>query len=448
MIIDDTIYAMSSGSGRAGVAVIRISGPHSKDLLQHLCTGEIEPRHVHLKTLRHPVTGDLLDQAVVLWFPAPGSFTGEDVAELHIHGGGAVIAAVMGAIGCVAGLRMAEAGEFTRRAFYNGKLDLTGIEAISDLVTAETEQQRRQALMQMRGGLSDQLNQWRASLIDILAYVEAGIDFSDEEDVGDDVNRHMVANILDLKNQIDGHLNDQRAGERLRDGLQVVIAGPVNAGKSSLLNGLAKRDVAIVSEHAGTTRDVIEVHLDLNGFPVTVSDTAGLRDCGDQIEEEGVRRARKKMETADVILWTTDGTIEEAAFNFAIDSGQTLIRLRNKCDIDSDRIYSRPTADDYPILAISAKTGAGFDRLVDCITDIAMTIQSSGENAIITRARHRQALVEIVDVLSKVLDTPDLADELIAENLRICTRELGRLTGRVDVEDLLDVIFNDFCVGK
>ena len=448
MIINDTIYAISSGSGRAGVAVIRISGPHSPDLLQHLCSGEIQARHAHLKTLRHPVTGDLLDQAVVLWFPAPGSFTGEDVAELHIHGGGAVIAAVMDAIGCVGGLRMAEAGEFTRRAFYNGKFDLTGIEAISDLVAAETEQQRRQALMQLRGGLSDQLNQWRGSLIDILAYVEAGIDFSDEEDVGDDVNRHMVSNILDLKNQIGDHLNDQRAGERLRDGLQVVIAGPVNAGKSSLLNGLAKRDVAIVSEHAGTTRDVIEVHLDLNGFPVTVSDTAGLRDCGDQIEEEGVRRARKKMETADIILWTTDGTIEEAPFDFAIDSDQTLIRLRNKCDIDSDRIYPKLDEDDYPILAISAKTGAGFDRLVDSITDIAMTIQSSGETAIITRARHRQALVEIVDVLSKVLDTPDLADELIAENLRICTRELGRLTGRVDVEDLLDVIFNDFCVGK
>jgi len=446
--MDDTIYALSSGSGRAGVAVIRISGPRSRDLLQQMCAGEILPRHAHFKSIAHPDSGDLLDQAVVLWFPAPGSFTGEDVAELHIHGGGAVIAAVIEAVGSVNGLRMAEAGEFTRRAFYNGKLDLTGIEAISDLVAAETEQQRRQALAQMRGGLSDLLHQWRDRLVHTLAYVEAGIDFSDEEDVGEDVNRHMTSNILDLKNQIADHLDDHKAGERLRDGLQVVIAGPVNAGKSSLLNGLAKRDVAIVSEHAGTTRDVIEVHLDLNGFPVTVSDTAGLRDAGDEIEEEGVRRARGKMETADVILWTTDGTIEETPFNFPIDSDQSLIRLRNKCDIDSDRVYTAPDGGDCPILSISATTGVGLDRLVDSIADIAMAIQSNSEKAVITRARHRQALVRIVDILSKVLDTPDLPDELIAENLRICTRELGRLTGRVDVEDLLDVIFNDFCVGK
>ncbi len=448
MALDDTIYAMSSGSGRAGVAVIRVSGPHTKDLLKQLCTGDLVARHAYLKSIVHPLTGDLLDQALVLWFPAPGSFTGEDVAELHIHGGGAVMAAVIEAVGSVSGLRMAEAGEFTRRAFYNGKLDLTGIEAISDLVAAETDQQRRQALAQMRGGLSDLLNQWRDRLVHILAYVEAGIDFSDEEDVGDDVNRHMVTNILDLKNQMAGHLNDHRAGERLRDGLQVVIAGPANAGKSSLLNGLAKRDVAIVSEKAGTTRDVIEVHLDLNGFPVTVSDTAGLRDCGDEIEEEGVRRAMNKMRAADVILWTTDGTLKETPFNFPIDSDQSLIRLRNKCDIDSSRASPKSETEDCPILAVSAKTGAGFDRLIESITDIALAIQSSGENAVITRARHREALMRIVDVLSKVLDTPDLADELIAENLRICTRELGRLTGRVDVEDLLDVIFNDFCVGK
>jgi len=446
--MDDTIYAMSSGSGRAGIAVIRVSGPHSEGLLQQLCEGEIPARHACLKTITHPQSGDPLDQALVLWFPAPGSFTGEDVAELHIHGGGAVIAAVMEAIGSVDGLRMAEAGEFTRRAFYNGKLDLTGIEAIADLVAAETEEQRRQALVQMRGGLSDQLNHWRDRLVHIQAYAEAGIDFSDEEDVGVDVNRHMVSNILDLKNHIADHLKDQRAGERLRDGLQVVIAGPANAGKSSLLNGLAKRDVAIVSEQAGTTRDVIEVHLDLNGFPVTVSDTAGLRDGGDEIEEEGVRRARRKIRTADVILWTTDGTIEEAPFNFPIDSDQFLIRLRNKSDIDSSRILSTPDEGDYPDLKISAKTGAGLDMLVENIADIAKSIQSSGEKAVITRARHREALTRIVDVLSKVLETPELADELIAENLRICARELGRLTGRVDVEDLLDVIFNDFCVGK
>ncbi len=446
--MEDTIYALSSGSGRAGVAVIRVSGSHSLDMLQSLCDGEFLPRHAYLKTISHPLSGELLDRALVLWFPAPGSFTGEDVVELHIHGGGAVIAAVMEAIGSVEGLRMAEAGEFSRRAFYNGKLDLTGIEAISDLVAAETEQQRRQALAQMCGGLSERLNQWRDRLVHIQAYVEAGIDFSDEGDVSEDVNRHMFSNIRDLKKEIACHLDDQRAGERLRDGLQVVIAGPVNAGKSSLLNSLAQRDVAIVSDKAGTTRDVIEVHLDLNGFPVTVSDTAGLRDGGEEIEEEGVRRARKKLGKADVILWTTDSTIEEVTCDFPIDSDQSLIRLRNKCDIDSGTEYATSVKSEGPVLMISARTGAGLDKLVESITDIAMTIQSGAEKAVITRARHREALVRIVDVLSKILDTPHLAEELIAENLRICARELGRLTGRVDVEDLLDVIFNDFCVGK
>ena len=446
--MDDTIFAMSSGSGRAGVAVIRVSGPHSKELLQVFCDGEILPRQARLKTLSHPQSGELLDRALVLWFPAPGSFTGEDVVELHVHGGGAVIAAVMEAIASVEGLRMAEAGEFTRRAFYNGKLDLTGIEAVSDLVAAETEQQRRQALAQMCGGLSDRLNQWRDRLVHIQAYVEADIDFSDEGDVSEDVNQHMFCNIEDLRNQIAHHLDDQRAGERLRDGLQVVIAGPVNAGKSSLLNSLAHRDVAIVSEKAGTTRDIIEVHLDLNGFPVTVSDTAGLREGGEEIEAEGVRRARKKLLSADVILWTTDISIEEMPCDFPIDSDQSLIRLRNKCDIDSSRVCTAPVENSSPVLMISARTGAGLDKLVESITDIAITIQSSAEKAVITRARHREALVRIVDVLSKILDTPELAEELIAENLRICARELGRLTGRVDVEDLLDVIFKDFCVGK
>ncbi len=448
MTVDDTIYAVSSGSGRAGVAIIRISGPHTGDLVQHLCGGNLAPRKAHLKSIVHPLSGDRLDQALVLWFPAPNSFTGEDVAELHVHGGPAVISAVMEAISCVDGTRMAQAGEFTRRAFYNDKLDLTGIEAISDLVAAETEGQRRQALSQMHGGLSDLLNAWREQLIHILSYVEAGIDFSDEEDVGEGINRHMVQNILELKNNIADHLNDSKSGERLRDGLQVVLAGPVNAGKSSLLNVLARRDVAIVSEQAGTTRDVIEVHLDLNGFPVTVSDTAGLRDANDVVEEEGVRRALKKIEAADVILWITDGTEDEISFNFPIDSDQTLIRLRNKCDIDSGRISRILDGDDHQILDISARTGAGLDRLIEGIASIAVTLQTGGENAVITRARHREALMRVVDGLSKILETTDLADELIAEHLRICTRELGRLTGRVDVEDLLDVIFNDFCIGK
>jgi len=451
MALEDTIYALSSGKGRAGVAVIRISGPATNILFQQMCNGALYPRQAHLKSITHPQTGEVLDQALVLWFPAPDSFTGEDVGEFHIHGGSAVIAAVLEAIDCLDGTRMAEAGEFTRRAFYNGKLDLTGIEAISDLVEAETEGQRKQALRQMRGGLSDLLNQWRERLIHTLAYTEAGIDFSEEEDVGEDVNQHMVSNVLSLKNDIAGYLNDNKSGERLRSGLQVVIAGPPNAGKSSLMNALAKRDVAIVSEQAGTTRDVIDVHLDLDGLPVTITDTAGLREISDVVEEEGVRRARASIGNADVILWTTDGTQAEDAPEFSIDSDQTMIRLRNKSDIDShvsNRSPEVPVRGSYEVLNISAKQGLGLEKLVETIAEIAGTLQVAGENAVITRARHRTALTRVVETLKIILNDPHQAEELIAENLRISTRELGRLTGQVDVEDLLDVIFNDFCVGK
>jgi len=447
MIPADTIYALSSGQGRAGVAVIRISGAQTPSVLETMCGGCPLPRTARLKSIVHPHSGDLLDQALVLWFPAPGSFTGEDVAELHIHGGPAVIDGVMQGLGCVAHVRMAQAGEFTRRAFYNGKLDLTGVEAIADLIAAETVAQKKQALNQMRGGLSDLLDNWRHRLIKILAYLEAGIDFSDEEDVGVDVNQHMFENIVDLKNDMVRHLNDGQSGERLRNGLQVVIAGPPNAGKSSLLNALAKRDVAIVSERAGTTRDIIDVHLDLEGFPVTLSDTAGIRDSGDAIEKEGVCRARNRLKSADIILWTTDAGMPEAAYEYELDSDQFLIRLRNKHDIDSARIIPIENTS-TAVLNISTKTGAGLDELLQQITGITMDLQSCNENAVITRARHREALAQAVVALSKTLDKPQQPDELIAENLRICARELGRVTGRVDVEDLLDVIFNDFCVGK
>jgi tRNA modification GTPase len=451
MSLKDTIYALSSGAGRAGVAVIRISGLKSGHLIEKLCGRSLCPRKAFLKSIVHPLTGETLDQALVLWFPSPSSFTGEDVAELHIHGGSAVIAAVMEAIGSLSGMRMAEAGEFTRRAFYNGKLDLTGIEAVSDLVDAQTEAQRKQALVQMGGGFSDVLENLRYQLIHILAYIEASIDFSDEDDVGENVNDQMLENIRLLKNEIDTLLEDGKSGERVREGLQVVIAGPPNAGKSSLLNSLAKRDVAIVSNQAGTTRDVIDVYLDLGGFPVMVCDTAGLRDIGDSVEEEGVRRARGRIDSADVILWTTDGTIAEEAYDFAIDSGQYLIRVRNKCDLDSIEI---PTMTSYPdienlgVVTISARTGEGLERLMENITKIATQLQSGGERALITRARHREALKHATGALSAVLENPHQAVELVAENLRICARELGRITGSVDVEDLLDVIFRDFCIGK
>jgi len=451
MDLQDTIYALSSGTGRAGVAVIRVSGNRSKYLMDIMCGHTLSPRKAHLKAIKHPMSGDILDQALVLWFPAPASFTGEDVVELHIHGGRAVIAAVMEAIGSIEGLRLAEAGEFTRRAFYSGKLDLTGIEAIADLVDAQTEAQRKQALAQMQGGLSELLNGWRKQLISILAYVEAGIDFSDEEDVDEKINDQMVANVTSLKGEMIRFLDDGRRGECLREGLQVVIAGPPNAGKSSLLNAMARRDVAIVSEQAGTTRDVIDVQLDLHGLPVIVSDTAGLRQVGDKVEEEGVRRARGKINKADVILWTTDGTLDEEQPDFTIDSGQFLIRVRNKCDLDSgvsSSIWEPPDTAIADVVNISARTGMGLDVLFKNIEKTALDFQSCIEGAVITRARHRQALTRAVEALAVILERPDQPVELLAENLRICARELGRITGSVDVEDLLDVIFRDFCIGK
>jgi len=451
MSVRDTIYALSSGAGRAGVAVIRISGPATCQLVIQMCGGRLKPRKASLRSITHPQTGDILDQALVLWFPAPNSFTGEDLAEIHLHGGPAVIAAVLEAIGLSDDVRMAQAGEFTRRAFYNDKLDLTGIEAIADLIEAETEAQRKQALRQMHGGLSELLQHWRERLIHILAYVEAGIDFGDEEDVGADVNRLLKCNILDLKSEILRHLDDQRAGERVRNGLQVVIAGPPNAGKSSLLNVLAKRDVAIVSEQAGTTRDIIDVHLDLKGFPVTVSDTAGLRGSEDLIEGEGIRRARGRVKDADIILWTTDGEIAEEGHDFTVDSDQFLIRIRNKHDSDlfipeMDTKISDTGCHD--MVAISTKTGAGIAELIQKIGTIAEGFKTLGEDVVITRARHREALMHVVEILSVILEEGEQAEELIAENLRVCSRELGRITGKVDVEDLLDVIFNDFCIGK
>ena len=339
MGITDTIFALSSGRGPAAIAVIRISGARAGAALRAL-TGKIpSPRKAALARIRDPETSDLIDEALALWFPAPHSETGEDIAELQLHGGRAVIAAVLDALGRIEGLRPAEAGEFTRRAFENGKLDLTAVEGLADLVAAETQGQRRQALRQLKGALGTPAETWRQRLIQALALVEAAIDFSDEADVQNSAHGNLLAPALtiarELEAEIAAALADGGRGERLRDGLVVAIAGPPNAGKSTLLNRLARREAAIVSPYAGTTRDVIEVHLDLGGWPVTLLDTAGIRDTQDPVELEGVRRARERAAGADLVLWVVDAG--DSAGNRAEIDGKIGFRAANLADSQQNR---------------------------------------------------------------------------------------------------------------
>ena len=444
----DTIFALASAAGRAGIAVIRVSGPAAAAVLREMCG------------LSDLADGSPLDDGLAIRFAGPASFTGEDVAELHIHGGRATVGAVTSALARMPGLRLAEPGEFSKRAFLAGKIDLTEAEAIADLVDAGTDAQRRQALVQLGGGLAGRLEGWRAGLIDILAHTEAWIDFPDE-DLPEDVARAARARISALEAEIRGFLDDNRRGERLRDGLQIAILGAPNAGKSSLLNAIAARDAAIVSATEGTTRDVIEVHLDLGGWPVTLADTAGLRDAADDIEREGVRRALDRAGTADVRLVVFDASRDPDAASLAQLSaaeGGAVLAIVNKADL-----IEAPPAEiaGVPVLALSAKTGAGLPELLRRLEALAAEIMTGGEGVPLTRLRHRLALTDSADALARAAAHGAEAEaqgaaagavagdsELVAEDLRLAARALGRITGRVDVEDLLDVIFNDFCIGK
>ena len=442
----DTIFALSSGRPPVAVAVIRVSGPRARLALETMAGAVPEPRRARLARLRDRPGGDVLDQALTLWFPGANSETGEDVAELQVHGGQAVIAAVLGALGRIDGLRPAEAGEFTRRAFENGRLDLTAVEGLADLIFAETEAQRRQAYRQLAGTLGQRVENWRTRLIETQALVEAGIDFSDEGDVPDKLLAPALAVARRLREEIAAALADDKRGERLRDGLVVAIAGPPNAGKSSLLNRLARRDVAIVTPHAGTTRDVIEVHHDLEGYPVTLLDTAGIRDTRDPVEMEGVRRARERAGAADLVLWVTDATADAVGADRGEGRARTW-QVRNKIDLARRDLKPSPCASEG-VFPISALTGAGLAELIAALARFASATLAGAEASLVTRERHRGALRKVVEALDRGLGEGAGREDIVAEELRLAARELGRLTGRVDVEDILDVIFRDFCIGK
>jgi tRNA modification GTPase len=450
-----TIFALSSGRPPAAIAVVRISGPRAGAALEKLIGRLPEPRKAALARVRDPRSNEVIDEALALWFPAPHSETGEDVAELQLHGGQAVIAGVLDALSTIEGCRSAEAGEFTRRAFENGRLDLTAVEGLADLIAAETPAQRRLAFRQLKGLIGDRADAWRRKLIEALALVEARIDFSDEADVPEDLLGPALRAAQQLRDEIAGVLADGRRGERLRDGLVVTIAGPPNAGKSTLLNRLARREAAIVSPYAGTTRDVIEVHLDLDGYPVTLLDTAGIRDSAEPVEQEGVRRARERAAAADLVLWVIDpsaGGVGAIGYPGNLANADIWL-VRNKIDQAGRRFCADATKSDKSeyifTVSISALTGVGTDVLTAALSAYAKTYFAATESAVITRARHRRALVETVAALDRALAWDHAKhEELVAEDLRAAATTLGRLTGRVDVEDILDVIFRDFCIGK
>lgn len=465
----DTIFALSSGPPPAAIAVVRISGPRAGAALKAMMGRIPPPRQAAFARLRDADGGEI-DQAVALWFPGPNSETGEDVAELQPHGGRAVIAAVLAALGKMDGLRLAEPGEFTRRGFENGKLDLTAIEGLADLIGAETEAQRRQAYRHLTGFLGQRTEAWRQQLIETLALVEARIDFSDEGDVPQDLLGPALTKVDALADEIEAALADGRRGERLRDGMVVAIAGPPNAGKSTLLNRIARREAAIVSPIPGTTRDVIELHLDLDGYPVTLLDTAGIRDTTDPVEMEGVRRARERAAAADLTLWVVDSDDASRPNGFSAalnretgiqsfwlvqnkaDQSPKRNERRNKYNNDDESVSYKNEVEfisrETPHFRISALTGEGFDQLVSRLAQEAARAMSA-EPSLIARERHRTALGATAAALRRALAEPARSrDDLLAEELRTAATALGRLTGRIDVEDILDVIFRDFCIGK
>ena len=442
---DATIYALASAPGRAGVAVIRVSGRRAGAALEALAGRPAgEPRRLLAVIVRDPATGAALDRGLAAWFPGPHSFTGEDVAELHVHGGVAVVSAVLAGLAGLDGLRLAQPGEFARRAFENGKMDLTAAEGLADLVNAETEAQRRQALRQLQGELGALYEGWRGRLLRALAHHEATIDFSDE-DLPEEMEGAVRGDVAALEGEIAGHLADDRRGERLREGVRLAIIGPPNSGKSSLFNLLARRDAVIVSETAGTTRDVVEMRMDLGGYPLVVADTAGLRETADGIEREGVRRAERQGAAADLKLAVFDGAVgawKDPATAALVDADT--LAVINKRDLGEPAPPLEVNGRE--VRAISVHRGDGIEGLIRELSEEGADRCLSGGSPLLTRARHREALGECREALGRFAAAG--SSELAAEDLRLAARALGRITGRVGVEDILDVIFEDFCIGK
>jgi tRNA modification GTPase len=461
---EQTIFALSSGRPPTAIAIVRVSGPRAGRALERVA-GRIPVARTATRAMLYDADRQPIDDAVVLWFPGPASATGEDVAEFHVHGGRAILASLFAALSALGDLRPAEAGEFTRRAFENGKLDLTEAEALDDLIHADTDRQRRQALRQLNGLLGDRARHWREQIIEASALIEAGIDFSDEGDVPEQLIAPALVRIRQLSDEIEEVLGTQGRSERLRNGVVVAIAGPPNAGKSTLMNQLARREVAIVSPYAGTTRDVIEVQLDLEGYPVTMIDTAGIRETEDPVEQEGVRRARSRAAEADLVLWLVDAERGDDMGLPSVGDNTPVWLVRNKIDLDApgadaasaDIPVANPKQqaadpeqhrDDKARFAISASRGDGLPDLLTALVAFAQSYFGSSEEALIGRERQRSLLRQTGDSLRRSIEVVGRGEELAAEELRSAAHSLGRLLGRVDIEDVLDAIFRDFCIGK
>jgi len=442
-----TIFALSTGPGVAGIAVIRISGPDTKNVINLFTNKALpKPRHATLRKINKINTSELIDEGLVIWFPGPNSYTGEDMAEFHIHGSKAVIEALLSSIAKVKNCRLAEPGEFTKLAFQNEKINLLKAESIIDLISSETEIQRQQAIKIMNGKSENEFNFLREKLLKILSYIEAKIDFPDE-DLPKNILQQIKKNSNEVISKIKKVLDDQKVGERIREGFKIAIVGPVNAGKSSLINHFANRDVAIVSETAGTTRDVIETHLNIDGYPVIISDTAGIRESKNEIEQKGIKLSLKKAEEADLKLVVADAKTVDftGILNDLLD--QNAILVLNKSDLIDQYVGEELKKFDHVLISI--KENKNLDKLILKIKNNLKNKFISSEDILITRERHRQHLVQCLEHLNNFNDKNDLEDfDKAAEDLRLATRNLGMIVGKVDVEEILGSIFKDFCIGK
>ena len=442
-----TIYALSTGSGISGIAVIRVSGKNTAEVIKKLTQQKLPPpRAATLKKFNKKGGKELIDEGVIIWFPAPNSYTGEDLAEFHVHGSRAVIRAMHSAISKIKNCRLAEPGEFTKRAFQNGRINLLKAESIADLISSETEIQRKQALKIMSGKSSDKFNSWREKLKKILSHIEAKIDFPDEDlpkNIMKDIQKTSNSVLLEIKKT----LNDQKVGERIREGFKIAIVGPPNSGKSSLLNYLSKRDAAIVSETAGTTRDVIETHLNLDGYPVIVSDTAGIRNSKNEIEKKGIKIALNRAEDADLKLIIVSAKNVDFTGVLKDLLKKNAVLVFNKSDLLKKKLNNKFKKYDHVLISI--KKDENLNILIKKIKSKLKNKFSTNEDILITRERHRQNLIYCVQYLEKFYKKKSNKDfDKAAEDLRLATRHLGMIVGKVDVEELLDSIFNDFCIGK